>query len=169
MCREKKKSSESLWPPCRWSNSLLEFSVNKTLPVPEQFRRSERSRKLNVLTSTETIASFVSHEVGPRLLSACVSPHMFLFKASGADCHDWCAHPPSDSLSNGWLPQAVEGRPFLSTALLIFHRETSPFLHSFTPPSSAAPLSFSFCSSLPFVFLDLLVWTKPWTLSWCEM
>lgn len=64
---------------------------------------------------------------------------MFLFKASGADGHDWCVHPPSDSLSNGWLPQAVEGRPFLSTALLIFHRETSPFLHSFTPPSSAAP------------------------------
>lgn len=49
--------------------------------------------------------------------------------------------PPPDSLSNGWLLTAFEGRPFLSTALLIFHRETSPFFHSFAPQSSPATVS----------------------------
>lgn len=52
--------------------------------------------------------------------------------------------PPSpDSLSNGWLPTAAEGRPFFSTALLIFHRETSPFFHSFAPQSSPPAVSSS--------------------------
>lgn len=79
---------------------------------------------------------------------------MFLFKASSADYHDWCAPPapPPDSPSNGWLPKAVEGRPFLSTALMIFHRETSPFFHSFAPQSSPPTVSSSSTSPFSFYF-----------------
>lgn len=58
--------------------------------------------------------------------------------------------PPQTPPSNGWLPEAAEGRPFLSTALLIFHRETSPFLHSFVPQSSLQTVSSSAVS--PFSF-----------------
>lgn len=66
----------------------------------------------------ETLSSFVSHKHGS---------HMFLFKASRADYRDWLAPSPTPR-------PTVEGRPFLSTTLLIFHRETSPFSHSLPSP-----------------------------------
>lgn len=43
--------------------------------------------------------------------------------------------PPLNAPSNGCLPKAEEGRPFLPTALLIFHRETLLFFQSFAPQS----------------------------------
>lgn len=69
--------------------------------------------------------------------------------------------PPPDSPSNGWLPKAVEGRPFLWTALLIFHKETSPFFHSFSPQSSPQTISSSSISLFSLDF-SLEVWLRSW-------
>lgn len=61
------------------------------------------------------------------------SAHMFLFKGSSADYHDWCARAPPQFVVQQLTPTAVERRSFLSIALLIFHKETSPFLHYLLP------------------------------------
>lgn len=37
---------------------------------------------------------------------------MFLFKASSADCYDWCAHPPSDSPVQRLAPRGSGGEAF---------------------------------------------------------
>lgn len=57
--------------------------------------------------------------------------HMFLFKASSAGYRDWCAPAPLSQLAvQRPFPSSCGGRPFLSTTLLVFHWETSPFFHS---------------------------------------
>lgn len=74
-----------------------------------------------------------------------------------------CSPPPLPyCLSNGWLLKAVEGRPFLSTALLIFHRETSPFfslipspVFPFKPLAAPVVLLFSFTPTLPLSIFSL--------------
>lgn len=127
------------------------------------------------------LSSFVSHKHGPSLLPCC-SLSLLLFLCTPLICFYLrpavpttmigVFTPPPDSLSNGWLPKAVEGRPFLSTALLIFHRETSPFFHSFALQSSplVAPLFllflFLFLFFLLFFFCCIL---KFWFRSWIHV
>lgn len=81
------------------------------------------------------------------------STHMFLFKASSAGDHDWCAPPPlPSSLSNNRFPAAAEGG-LSSQPHCSFSRGKLP--HSSTrqtPPPTASDscLSpFSFASRIP--------------------
>lgn len=172
-----KSPSESSWVISLWPNKQI--SVPATQRCAPRELKSMKSllawKRLNIREKEREKTEWPNPKVKCFLLlfrinmdpasflvsfSLLQSTHMFLFKASSADYHDWCVHPPPspDSLSNGWLPTAVEGRPFLSTALLIFHRETSPFFHSFAPQSSPPTVSsFSVSPSSPlFLFLWIL-------------
>lgn len=86
------------------------------------------------------------------------SAHMFLFKGNSADYHDWCS-PPLQFVVQQLTPTAIERRSFLWIALLIFHKETSPFLHSHSPAQPAAT-SFHFFHfvhfSPTFLFMPLI-------------
>lgn len=96
------------------------------------------------------------------------STHMFLFKASSAGYYDWCAPPPSQLAVQRSFPSSSGGRPFLSTTLLIFHRETSPFFHSPDFPANCQwLLSFSIFFCLAY-FLRRLSF-RSWIPSRCQM
>lgn len=94
-------------------------------------------------------SNFLLFDTNPHQTSCPASPflyfystHMFLFKASSTGYHDWCAPPPPSQLAvQRPSPSSSGGRPSLSTTLLIFHRETSPFFHSFarqaSPPTAS--------------------------------
>lgn len=195
-----KSSSESAWVISLWPNKQISMSATQIRYGPrelsewshcwhQQGSTSERrrERKQSGLTPTEMLSSFVSHKHGPNLLP-CFSVSLSLSLPSPLICFylrpavpttmiGVFTPPPPASLSNGWLPAAVEGRPFLSTALLIFHRETSPFFHSFAPQSSrlAVRSSSGSCFSPPppspssFLSLDLKVWFRSWIRFRCEM
>lgn len=77
--------------------------------------------------------------------------------------------PPLNAPSNGWLPKAAEGRPFLPTALLIFHRETLPFFHLLLNPSPTATSgSFYFLFYIsPFCFCTAAFPFMPWNYARC--
>lgn len=119
--------------------------------------------------------TFLSHinMQPPGLLFSLHSAHMFLFKASRPDYDDWCSHYPlpHNASSNGWLPKAVEGRPFLPTALLIFHRETLLFFQSFAPQSF--PYSHQWIVLFPHFYFafsaSTLLHFRPWNYARCGL
>lgn len=92
----------------------------------------------------------------PALLFSLHSAHMFLFKASRADCDDWCAHyPPAQCFVQRLAPKGRRGEAFPPDRTVDFPQGNFTVLpvicssvFPLRPPVDCFVPSFSFCLSV---------------------
>lgn len=158
-----------------WSEVPHMTLRNDTAGIEKVKHQSRRERKQSVLTPTEMLSSFVSHKHGPCLLLSLSPPlystHMFLFKASSADYHDWCVLSPlptrrpttvSHRQRRGGL--SLQPHCWFSTGKL-HHSSTHSLLSLSLQPLSAPLSSFSSASFC----LDCKVCLRSWIPFRCKM